>query len=74
MRLGKILIPVVGIAGIPGAALAQQASSQLVDWGSLATNIQTDVTAAITSIIPLLGLILGALVAWRLFRRFTGGR
>lgn len=58
---------------LSSAAFAQTTSTSLVNWGDLSTAVQTDVTSAITSIVPLLGLILGAFVAWRMFKRFVKG-
>ena len=71
-RFRIFLISCVFLLVAVSASFAQEAGSSLVNWGNLATNIQTDVTSAITSITPLLGLILGAFVAWRMFRKFVG--
>lgn len=59
------------IVAVSSVAFAQTTSTSLINWGDLSSAVQTDVTSAISSIVPLLGLVVGALVAWRMFKRFV---
>lgn len=64
-------LSIATIVCLSSAAFAQSTSTSLINWGDLSTAVQTDVTSAISSIVPLLGLVIGALVAWRMFKRFV---
>lgn len=68
----KIAAPVGIISSAAVPAFADTTS--LVDFSTLATAVQTDVTSAITAMLPFLGLLCGAVVGWRIFRKFTGAR
>lgn len=50
------------------------AEGGLIDFSTLTTAIQTDVTASITAILPFLGLLLGAFLGWKVFRKLTGAK
>lgn len=70
----KIAAPVgIAFSSIAAPAFAE-GSTTLIDFSSLATAVQTDVTGAITAMLPFLGLLCGAVVGWRIFRKFTGAR
>lgn len=68
----KIAAPASIVVSAAVPAFADVTS--LVDFSTLATAVQTDVTAAITAMLPFLGLLCGAVVGWRIFRKFTGAR
>lgn len=72
----RFSVPVVSGASVflaSGSAFAE-GNTSLIDFSSLASAVQTDVTAALTAILPFLGLLCGAVIGWRIFRKFTGAR
>jgi len=42
-----------------------------VDWSSLVTAIQTQITSVVPEILPVAGLILSVFVGWNIIRRFV---
>lgn len=45
-----------------------------MDFGALATSLGTTVTGALTSVQPVVVIILGAVVGYALFKRFIASR
>lgn len=43
----------------------------LINYGDLVTAIQTEVTSALGAVIPLVGIMLGAIVGYKFIRRFV---
>ena len=66
----------VGFLGFSavGSSAARADSTSLIDFSSLTTAIQTDVTSALTSCLPFIGLLLGAFLGYKMFKRFTGAK
>lgn len=43
-----------------------------MDFGTLATTVQTQVTGTLSAVAPVVGMILAAVVGYKLFRKFVG--
>lgn len=45
-----------------------------MDFAALSTALVADLTGVLTDATPVISLTLGAILAWKLYRRFIGGR
>ena len=71
----RFSVPVsAAVVSLASAGVAFADGEPLINFEDLTTTVQTDVTTAITAMLPFLGLLCGAIVGWRIFRKFTGAR
>jgi len=66
----KVLALLLGVASLFGAVPAF-ATAQ--DYSGVATSVTAEITAAITTGLPLFGLVLGVFIAVRIIRRMAKG-
>jgi len=72
----KQYLPALGLAAVAGLALAGDASAamtSLIDFDTLATDIQPLLSSAVTKAAVIGAGIMAAVICWKFFRRFTQG-
>jgi len=67
------LIKKVGLGLAASLASISAFATTSVDYTTLATSATTEATGAISGAIPVGGLVLAAMIGWKVFKRFAKG-
>jgi len=67
------LVKKVALGVVASLASISAFATTSVDYTTLATSATTEATGAISGAIPVGGLVLAAMIGWKVFKRFAKG-